>query len=131
LRHQIAVEAGLQDGVACKRRFSSAGGAIIMHWIALPCPHCGKTKAYHRIPSTRYAPAAPVLFGGVILALVFDRSRKPQFRCESCGTAFYSHTFTSRIFLLFWAFYVFCVILFLATVILIPIFNWFEDHWYQ
>jgi ribosomal protein L32 len=99
-----------------------------MHWIALPCPHCGKTKAYHRIASTRYAPAAPVAFGGVMLALIFDRSRKPQFRCDSCGAFFSSHTITSRVFWLFWALFVFLVILLLAVLIFVPIFNWFQGQ---
>jgi ribosomal protein L32 len=98
-----------------------------MHWIGLPCPHCGKTKAYHRIPSTRYAPAAPVAFGGVLLALIFDRSRKPQFRCESCGTVFFSHTIASRFFLLFWALFCFWMIMLLAVLILVPLYDWIAD----
>ena len=46
----------------------------------------------------RYAPAAPVAFGGILLALIFDQSRKPQFRCELCGTTFSSHTIRSALF---------------------------------
>jgi ribosomal protein L32 len=83
------------------------GVIVQMHLFAKECPHCGKTKAYHRIPSSRYAPAAPIAFGGVSLALIFSQSRKPQFRCELCGTTFSSHTITSRFFWLFWVFLVF------------------------
>jgi hypothetical protein len=32
-----------------------------------------------------------------LLALIFDQSRKPHFRCELCGTTFSSHTIRSRL----------------------------------
>jgi rubredoxin len=98
-----------------------------MHWFGLDCPHCGKTKAYHRIPSNRYAPAAPVAFGGVMLALIFDRSRKPQFRCELCDTVFSSHTIASRFFWLFWALFLLGVALQLAVIIFVLLYNLMED----
>jgi hypothetical protein len=73
-----------------------------MPLLAKECPRCGKTRAYHRVPPTRYAPAAPIAIGGVVLALIFNESRKPQFRCELCHTVFSSHTLISRFFLFFW-----------------------------
>jgi hypothetical protein len=88
-----------------------------MHLFAKTCPHCGKTKAYHWVPSTRYAPAAPIAFGGIALAMIFDLSRKPQFRCESCGTVFSSHTIRSRFFQLFWAWFVLWLIVIVLFVL--------------
>ena len=84
----------------------SLGVIATMHLLALDCPHCGKTKAYHWIPSSRYAPVAPVAFGGVFLAMIFAQSRKQQFRCELCGTAFASHTIGSRFYQIFWLLFV-------------------------
>jgi transposase-like protein len=81
-----------------------------MHLLALHCPHCGKTKAYHWIPSSRYAPVAPLVFGGVVLAVIFAQSRKQQFRCELCNTTFSSHTVSSRFYQIFWVFFVFWAI---------------------
>jgi hypothetical protein len=46
-----------------------------------------------------------------VLALVFDQSRKPQFRCELCDTIFSCHTIRSRFFQLFWAWFIFSVVL--------------------
>jgi len=80
-----------------------------MHLFAKECPHCGKTKAYHWIPSSRYAPAAPIVFGGVLLAMIFSESRKQQFRCELCHGTFSTHTVASRFFQFFWVFLV-CMI---------------------
>jgi hypothetical protein len=77
-----------------------------MHLLGLNCPHCGRTKAYHWIPPSRYAPVAPVVFGGVILAMIFAQSRKQQFRCELCGTTFLSHTIGSRFYQVFWVLFV-------------------------
>jgi hypothetical protein len=82
-----------------------------MHLFTKECPHCGKTKEYCWVPSSRYAPAAPIAFGGVLLALVFSQSRKSQFRCELCGMTFSSHTIASRFFQVFW------VLLVLVTVV--------------
>jgi rubredoxin len=96
-----------------------------MHLFAKKCPDCGKTKAYHRVPSTRYAPAAPIAFGGILLAMIFDLSRKPQFRCELCGTVFSSHTIVSRFFLIFWAWIVF----WLMVIILFTLYGLGEVIW--
>jgi hypothetical protein len=98
-----------------------------MHLFAKQCPHCGKTKEYHWIPSSRYAPAAPIAFGGVLLALIFDQSRKPQFRCELCGTTFSSHTIISRFFQLFWAWFVFSMM----VVILLLVYDLAVGIWYR
>jgi hypothetical protein len=81
------------------------------------CPRCGKTRAYHRVYPTRYAPAAPIAAGGIFLAIVFDQSRKPEFRCEQCGTSFHSHTIVSRVFQLFWAWFVLAVLAIIAVII--------------
>jgi uncharacterized protein (DUF983 family) len=82
-----------------------------MRLLRLNCPHCGKTKAYHWIPSNRYAPVAPVAVGGVVLAVIFAQSRKRQFRCELCGNSFTSHTIGSRFYQIFWALFVFGAII--------------------
>jgi len=87
-----------------------------MRLFAKHCSHCGKTKAYHRVYSTRYAPAAPIAAGGIFLAIVFDQSRKPQFRCEQCGRTFHSHTIVSRLFQFFWAWYVLAVLAIIAAI---------------
>ena len=44
--------------------------------------------------------------GGILMALVFEVSRKPQFRCEKCGVPFGAHTLTSRLFQILWAWFV-------------------------
>ena len=49
-----------------------------------------------------YSPLAPQLAGGITTALVFTLSRKRRFRCERCGGLFYSHTFSSRVWLALW-----------------------------
>jgi len=54
---------------------------------------------------------------GIFLAIVFDQSRKPQFRCEECGTTFHSHTIVSRFFQLFWGWFVLSVIVIIAVII--------------
>jgi hypothetical protein len=84
--------------------------SVHMRLFAKECPHCGRTKAYHWIPSSRYAPIAPVVFGGVLLALIFCESRKQQFRCELCGATFSTHTIVSRFFQLFWVLLLFLVV---------------------
>jgi NADH:ubiquinone oxidoreductase subunit 6 (subunit J) len=90
-----------------------------MRLLALHCPHCGKTKAYHWIPSSRYAPVAPVAFGGIVLATIFAQSRKQQFRCELCSSTFSSHTIGSRFFQIFWIFFVFWAIVALLALVAI------------
>jgi hypothetical protein len=71
------------------------------------CPVCSNTTKFHRVARSLYPPSAFVLFGGPVLALVFDRSRKPQFRCEKCGKLFAKHSFTSRFFQIFWIWFLF------------------------
>lgn len=51
-----------------------------------------------------------MFFGGPALALVFDCSRKRQFRCEKCGTLFSRHTLTSRFFQLFWMLFLLSIV---------------------
>ena len=80
-------------------------------WFAKECPHCGKTKAYHWVPSSRYAPAAPIVFGGILLAMIFSESRKQEFHCELCHTTFSTHTVASRFFQFFWVLLVFITII--------------------
>jgi NADH:ubiquinone oxidoreductase subunit 6 (subunit J) len=92
-----------------------------MHLLGLHCPHCGKTKAYHWIPSSRYAPVAPIAFGGVVLATIFAQSRKQQFRCELCSTTFSSHTIGSRFFQIFWVFFIFWAVVALLALVAILI----------
>jgi len=82
-----------------------------MRLFAKDCPHCGKTKSYHWVPSTRYAPVAPIVFGGVLLALIFCESRKQQFRCELRGATFSTHTVASRLYQLFWVLLVFGMVI--------------------
>ena len=77
-----------------------------MHFFELNCPRCGKTKAYHWIPPSRYPPVAPVALGGVIFATIFAQSRRQQFRCELCGAVFSSHTLGSRFYQFFWILFV-------------------------
>ena len=59
----------------------------------------------HRLYSSLYPPSALVAIGGPTLALVFDRSRKQQFRCGKCGTVFSRHTVRTRIFQLLWVWF--------------------------
>jgi len=59
-----------------------------MNLFKLQCPSCGETRARHRIAPSRYSPVAPMVVGGILMALVFEVSRKPQFRCEKCGVPF-------------------------------------------
>jgi len=92
-----------------------------MHLLGLNCPQCGRTKAYHWIPSSRYAPVAPVVFGGVVLATIFAQSRKQRFRCELCSTTFSSHTISSRCFQIFWLLCVFWAIVAVLALVAILI----------
>jgi len=92
-----------------------------MNLFKLRCPSCGETRARHRIAPSRYSPVAPMVVGGILMALVFDMSRKPQFRCEKCGVPFGAHTLTSRLFQILWAWFVISLAVgiiwvFLATV---------------
>jgi len=59
----------------------------------------------------------PIAVGGVILAFIFEFSRKPQFRCQQCGTAFYSHTLLSRLFLILWIWFLLIFIFILLIII--------------
>ncbi len=70
--------------------------------------------AYHHVPRSEYSPVAPVVVGGVALALIFECSRKPRFRCEKCGSVFSRHTLTSRVFQLLWIGIVAVILLLLA-----------------
>jgi uncharacterized Zn finger protein len=81
------------------------------------CPSCGDTTAHHRVARSLYSPSALVLLGGPLLALVFDRSRKQQFRCEKCGALFATHTVVTRIFQIFWV-WAFASIAFLLLLLL-------------
>src|SRR5437764_6662383 len=78
------------------------------------CPVCGDTTAHHHVARSQYSPSALVLFGGPALALVFDCSRKRQFRCEKCGTLFSRHTLSSRLFQLFWLWFLLSIVVGLA-----------------
>jgi len=77
-----------------------------MNLFKLRCPSCGETRARHRIAPSRYSPVAPMVVGGILMALVFEVSRKPQFRCEKCGVPFGAHALTSRLFQILWAWFV-------------------------
>src|SRR6266436_10369048 len=99
----------------------SPGGTQTMNFFKLRCPSCGETRARHRIPPSRYSPVAPMVVGGILMALVFEVSRKPQFRREKCGVPFGAHTLTSRLFQILWVWFVISLAVgriwvFLATV---------------
>jgi hypothetical protein len=69
---------------------------------AMRCPRCGETGSAHHLHSSLYSPSALVAIGGPTLALLFDRSRKLEFRCEKCGAVFAKHSLRSRFFQVFW-----------------------------
>jgi ribosomal protein L32 len=70
--------------------------------MAIKCTACGEASARHQVARAEYAPVAPQIVGGVVMAFVFALSRKRRFRCEKCGELFYSHTIGSRLWLTLW-----------------------------
>jgi len=84
---------------------------------SIRCPSCGDDKSHHRVYPSLYSPSALVALGGPVLALVFDRSRKPQFRCEKCGGLFSKHTFTSRLFQVFWVWFFVSILVVLVLLV--------------
>ena len=78
------------------------GGVTRPGFMTIKCPACGETSARHQVARSEYAPVAPQLAGGIIMALVFALGRKRRFRCDRCGELFYSHTVGSRVWLTLW-----------------------------
>ena len=82
--------------------------------MARQCPGCGERAALHAVARSEYAPMAPLLAGGFLLALVYALSRRRRLRCEGCGVVFETHTVASRLWwalwMLFWAFVALIVI---------------------
>jgi hypothetical protein len=76
----------------------------------IKCPVCGDTGKHQRIARSEYSPVAPVILGGIVLALIIQQSRKARFRCGRCNEAFFAHTITSSLFLAFFAFLILAVV---------------------
>ena len=81
------------------------------------CPNCGDATAHHQVARSQFSPSALVLFGGPALALLFDCSRKRQYRCENCGTLFSRHTFKSRLFQILWLWFLLSMVVGLVLLI--------------
>ncbi len=88
-----------------------------MRFSVIRCPTCRETTAHHPVARAQYSPSALVFFGGPALALVFDCSRKRQFRCEKCGALFSRHTLTSRLFQVFWVWFLLSIVVGIALLI--------------
>lgn len=73
-----------------------------MGFFRVTCSHCNASKKHQRLFRREYPSSAPVVVGGFLLALLFQSSRKPHFRCGACGREFQSHTIVSRCSLAMW-----------------------------
>lgn len=83
----------------------------------IQCPSCGEATPHHRVGRSQYSPSALVLFGGPALALIFECSRRPQFRCERCGGIIGKHTITSRCFQAFWIWFLISILVGIALLL--------------
>lgn len=73
------------------------------------CSHCQVTGGHARLFRREYPSSMPVVLGGFLLAWIFEGSRKPGFRCRSCGLEFRSHTLQSRFLLVLWVWFLLAI----------------------
>lgn len=76
-----------------------------MEMLRVKCPLCHATGGHSRLFRRVYPSSMPVALGGFFLAWIFEWSRKPGFRCRSCGLEFRSHTLQSGFFLVLWVWF--------------------------